>query len=573
MEELKIGKGFSLPLELVTSTQAILARKRSGKSYTASVQAEEMLSHGQQVIVIDPTSAWWGLRSSADGKESGFSIVVFGGDHADAPLDYRSGKAMAAAIVEHSFSAIFDVGNFHTEEQLHFVNDFCAELLRINRNALHLFVDEADTFAPQRTYSVLSNKCLGTVTRLVKQGGIRGVGFTMITQRSASINWDILSQVDILTILRMSAPHDVKPVFEWLQSETTKEFAISVKEELPRLPVGTAFFASAPLNLAQRVEVRKRKTFNSGATPKPGERKAEPKVMASIDIQKLGSDIAASVQKAKEDSPEYLKQRIADLENETAKGGKVDMGVLEDVQRMEAELAELRPIREKHQNLYTGMMLVGAELAKVSTAFTQLRDRFNDTVGYNDTSVEMKMEEWKPVQTVEPSIATRRELSSAPSPSISGGQAMAKAERSILSVLAQHGRCSKAKTAAIAGYSMNGGGFNNSLSSCRTKGWLSGSDLLEITADGRSALGTVQKLQRGGALLQMWVGRLSKAEGLILQALASGKTVDKDKLGEMTGYAASGGGFNNALSSLRTLGLIEGSRTLSITRDFAEAIQ
>ena len=36
--QLVIGKvGFALPLELVTSTQAILACKRSGKSYTASV--------------------------------------------------------------------------------------------------------------------------------------------------------------------------------------------------------------------------------------------------------------------------------------------------------------------------------------------------------------------------------------------------------------------------------------------------------------------------------------------------------------------------------------------------------
>ena len=39
-----IGKdGFALPIELVTSTKTILARKRSGKSYTASVQAEELL--------------------------------------------------------------------------------------------------------------------------------------------------------------------------------------------------------------------------------------------------------------------------------------------------------------------------------------------------------------------------------------------------------------------------------------------------------------------------------------------------------------------------------------------------
>ena len=77
---LRIGKHFTLPLELVTSTQAILARKRSGKSYTASVEAEELLAHKQQVVVFDPTSAWHGLRSSADGQGEGFAIVVFGGD-------------------------------------------------------------------------------------------------------------------------------------------------------------------------------------------------------------------------------------------------------------------------------------------------------------------------------------------------------------------------------------------------------------------------------------------------------------------------------------------------------------
>jgi hypothetical protein len=99
---LNIGKdGFTLPVELVTSTQAILARKRSGKSYTASVQAEELLDQKQQVAVIDPTGAWWGLKSSADGREAGYPIVVFGGDHADAPLDFGAGKAMAAALVEH----------------------------------------------------------------------------------------------------------------------------------------------------------------------------------------------------------------------------------------------------------------------------------------------------------------------------------------------------------------------------------------------------------------------------------------------------------------------------------------
>lgn len=95
--------------------------------------------------------------------------------------------------------------------------DFCAELLRISRQAVHIFMDEADTFAPQTPRSVLANKCLGTVSRLVKQGGIRGVGFTMITQRSASINWDILSQIVHQRIEAM------------LDGPQTKIFRIAVK--------------------------------------------------------------------------------------------------------------------------------------------------------------------------------------------------------------------------------------------------------------------------------------------------------------------------------------------------------
>jgi hypothetical protein len=58
--KLHIGKNFSLPLDFVTQSQAILAKKRVGKSYTASVQAEELLKAGQQICVIDPTGAWWG---------------------------------------------------------------------------------------------------------------------------------------------------------------------------------------------------------------------------------------------------------------------------------------------------------------------------------------------------------------------------------------------------------------------------------------------------------------------------------------------------------------------------------
>jgi hypothetical protein len=52
-----IADGFCLPIEFVTQTQAMLAKKRVGKSYTASVQAEELLKAKQQIVAIDPTGA------------------------------------------------------------------------------------------------------------------------------------------------------------------------------------------------------------------------------------------------------------------------------------------------------------------------------------------------------------------------------------------------------------------------------------------------------------------------------------------------------------------------------------
>jgi len=103
MNRLTIADALSLPLEFVTQTQAILSRKRVRKSYTASVQAEELLKARQQVVVIDITGAWWGLRSSADGKGAGHSILA-GGDHGDIPLEVHAGEVMASAIVAERFT-------------------------------------------------------------------------------------------------------------------------------------------------------------------------------------------------------------------------------------------------------------------------------------------------------------------------------------------------------------------------------------------------------------------------------------------------------------------------------------
>jgi len=178
MSKLHISDDLSLPLDFVTQTQAILAKRGVGKSYTASVEAEELLKAGQQVVVIDPTGAWFGLKSSADGKHVGFPIAVFGGEHADVPLEEGAGEVVAQAIVERRFSAIIDLSFLRKNQRNRFMTAFLETLFRLNRVAMHLFVDEAHTIAPQKPFGEEA-RMLGAIEDVVMLGRRRGLGCTL----------------------------------------------------------------------------------------------------------------------------------------------------------------------------------------------------------------------------------------------------------------------------------------------------------------------------------------------------------------------------------------------------------
>jgi hypothetical protein len=141
---------------------------------------------------------------------------------------------------------------------------------------------------------------------------------------------------------------------------------------------------------------------------------------------------------------------------------------------------------------------------------------------------------------------------------------MPGAERRILTVLAQYpnGR-TKVQVAVLTGYAHSGGGFNNAISALRTKGWLSGGgDSLRITDAGFVALGEYQPLPTGEDLQRYWMGELGKAEREVLQVLCAvfPAVLSKEDVARRTPtqYEPTGGGFNNALSRLRTLELIDG---------------
>jgi DNA helicase HerA-like ATPase len=90
-----LASDFGLPLDVVTETVAILAKRRAGKSYTARKLVEGLLNANLQVVIVDPKGDWFGIRSSADGQRPGFPVLIAGGEHGAVPLEPGGGEVLA----------------------------------------------------------------------------------------------------------------------------------------------------------------------------------------------------------------------------------------------------------------------------------------------------------------------------------------------------------------------------------------------------------------------------------------------------------------------------------------------
>jgi len=263
---LRISSELSLPREAATWVFAYLAKRGAGKTYNAAVQAEEMLKAKIPIGVIDGMGIWWGLRVGADGSGAGLPIVVFGGEHADLPLVPERAAEIARAIVESNISFVLDLSGFSKTLMRKVVTAFLDELYRLNRVERHLFIEESDMFAPQKPFGPEAILCLSAVDNFIRRGGNRNLGCTLITQRSAVLNKDLLTQSDCLVILRTLAPQDKAAIQEWVkeQTEEDKEKLKAFYDSLKDLENGEAWvWHPEKPSIYVKVQFRCRETFHA----------------------------------------------------------------------------------------------------------------------------------------------------------------------------------------------------------------------------------------------------------------------------------------------------------------------
>ncbi len=547
---LHIADGLALPLDAVTQTFAILATRGSGKTYTAMVLAEEMLRAHVPVVVLDPVGVWWGLRASADGKGPGLPITIFGGDHGDLPLEATAGTLVADLVVDERVACVLDLSLLRKAERTRFVADFAERLYHRNRQALHLIVDEADAFAPQRPMHG-EERMLGAMEDIVRRGRARGLGITLVTQRAAVINKDVLTQTSVLVTLRMLAPQDHAATDAWIQLHGTPAQRDELMRSLASLPIGTAWFWSPGwLGVFQKVKVRTRETFDSSATPKVGVAVAAPRILARVDLERIRGAMAATVERAAADDPKVLRARVAELEHQLRvrqppEPERVEVPVLGPEDR-----AALTDLRRAFEGASALLNEAWGRLVRIEDAASAATHAPTPAVRPPAPSPRPAP---RPAKTATAKTATAKS---------DGASDLRKGARRMLDVLARYPQLSRIQLGTLAGFTPTGGTFGTYLGDLKRAGFIDedGTGLF-TTPEGVKAAGGRRPALARDEILAQWHGALRAGACRMLDVvIAHPRGITREQLADRVEMEVTGGTFSTYLGDLRRNGLIEVDR-------------
>lgn len=568
---IKIADKIELPLNAITQTFAQIGRKGAGKTYLASMIAEQMLDAHAQVIVIDPIGNWWGLRVGKDGKSKGKEIFIIGGSHKDVSLSVEAGREIARFLVETNISVVLDISEFRKNERKRFVTDFAEEFYHLKKRKptpVHIFLEESQKFVPQRIQKDEA-RMLGAWEDIVRLGRNCGIGCSMISQRPQSINKEVFSQVECLCVLQVTGLHERKALEEWVQEAGADRKLIG---ELPSLKTGEGFIWSPSwLRVFEKVKFKSKETFDASSTPELGKivKAAE---ISKMDVEKLKAQMNKVIGQAKQELSDIAdyKARVKELERELSKSKVVskevkivdenavkrafNQGVSEAKKNYEATVKELTQANSRllgKLNKISGILEV--EPIAESPFKVPVLPEFSDLYS---TSVK------QPVTTI---VKPMKVLTSPDLKSVQEGElVLGKCEKAILSLLYNNsGKAFDKKMVALfVNYSPKSSSYVNAVSKLNSLELIRRTNSgLEITGKGSIEapliLGEDISLHQEVSI-EEWFNKLSRCESLALKLFYKnpGVNFSKENIAEAIEYSVKSSSFVNALSRLNSLGLM-----------------
>lgn len=569
---MRIASSLPLPKNSVTQKLAFLGVSGSGKTYGAGKFVEELLSNGDQVIVVDTIGNWWGLRLDANGKpDDGAEIPILGGLKADVALAPTAGELVADTVASTRDSLILDVSDFTGGELRRFVTAFATRLLRAkksNPSPVMIVWEECQGIVPQRVMRDAA-QMVGAVEALIKKGRNYGIGTTLISQRPQAVNKDVLNQCETLFVFRTVGKQERKAIEEWVVHQD-----VDVEEalrELPSLKTGTCFvWSPAWLQIFEKVVIAPKVTFDASATPEWNGKSKQHK-LPPVDLDALKATMADAIKDVQENNLDALKKRVALAEEKVT---KLEAQLLSKIESnnergrlvheaIEKHLVRAEKLSEKLQKPLGDVALHLTDLTNQIVAAR--RPALHSSIGspaHQAVMADVQKVVQKTYGGGDYVVTKNGEVKRhSVARTVEDKYGLSKCAREIVAALGNRypTPLTRRQIATLSCYSPKSSTFANGMSECNVAGLIEKQgDVYTLTEAGKQNAPALGGDASPAALLDLWARKLPTKCGQMLQLLATTyyNGLDRDGLAGAIELSPTSSTFANYLSALNSNGLI-----------------
>ncbi len=420
MSVLSIDSSNGLQLQTQTfvgRSVAVLGITGSGKTNTAAVLIEELLSSGLPLTIVDIEGEYWGLKER-------FEILVAGrSDHSELNVGSENAAQLAEISVKRGISVILDLSDFIQEEAYEFLVQYFTSLWTACSSAkqpYQIVLEEAHEFVPQGISTPLKQ----ILTRIALRGRKRGLGIILISQRSAKVEKDVLTQTSLLFLHKVVHPTDLKVYKDLIPLPANQ-----VEDVVRRLQPGEAIVLYD--QHANVIRLRLRNTFHAGSTPmlgpaiQPKLRKIDEKLLKELRALTTSKNLVAS----EKDEHVKLASRVRELEELLAVKDA-------EIERLQRQVELLSKLTVSVEGLLNGPHVLNPQTLEVDQAIVRQVIAGEKGSGITSTSVAKPLLALGQPQQPELSLTPieQRKLDSL----IRRVQKLPKLQRSILRLLVEH---------------------------------------------------------------------------------------------------------------------------------------
>lgn len=546
---IKIGEDCNLDVQKLIATRMLVnANSGGGKSYLLRRFLEQ--SNGQvQQIILDLEGEFVSLREEYD-----YLLI---GDEGDIPISIRTAEILARKLMEIKVSAVIDLSDLKHAERITFVKRFLDSLMNLPKklwNPLIVVVDEAHMFAPE-SKSGKAESC-SAVIDLMTRGRKRGYCGILATQRIAKLNKDAMAECNNYMIGRTGLDIDMKRAGDILGFTSKLQVA-----ELRTLGAGEFYTYGSAF---EHDGIRKIKVGEVKTTHPDRTRGIILKESAPVpeNIKQILKDIIDLPREAEEEirTTDDMKKKIREL--------KTKLTILErskpkpEIDKRAMEIAIQKAEARASTNALESTIQRENQYKKIIQSLEKKISDIGRVLGQEVKQIQIEIPKEKQVPILPLKKINNNFNNEVPiNEDFNDGEYnLGLCEKKLYSLLYQYSErsFSKQQIGVFTGYSYKSGGFNNAISRLRQLGLIQGSGNNLQAKDIKSELAQDYDFSK-----EAIIGKLNKCEGEIYSVLLDNpyEEFSKEILAgsTQTGYSFASGGFNNAISRLNTLGLIQRS--------------